>query len=156
MNRTHPVRTTLLVLATAAVAATATAFYQASAQDAPAVRPAVIGTWNATFNHDGQLNPVLVVFHDDGTLMMSGTDADGASLTLGAWRAAQNGDVTFEARVLGAEKGRYVGQIRMHGVVRLNDGRLVGTLGGQGVTPTGKTLFSWEGETLKADRVVAR
>lgn len=147
-----PARLTLSLLTATALGAGMTAAYRASAQTSPA-SPAIVGTWNVTLNDNGQLNPVLLMFHADGTLLMSGVNGDGTSLTLGQWRPAQNGAVAFEARVLGAEKGRYVGQIHLHGTASANGQQLTGNLGGEGVAPGGKVMFAWKGETLKGFRV---
>ncbi|MFC4453925.1 hypothetical protein [Deinococcus sonorensis] len=147
-----PARVALSLLTATALAMGITASVQASARTASAAPP-VVGTWNATFNDHGRLNPVLMLFHADGTLLMSGVNGDGTSLTLGQWRAAQNGAVAFEARILGAEKGRYVGQIHLRGSATPNGNRLIGTLGGEAVEPGGKVLFAWKGEAIKAFRV---
>ncbi|WP_264778391.1 hypothetical protein [Deinococcus aetherius] len=147
-----PARLALTVLVSTVAVLGAAGVYQASAQSS-SLPPAVVGTWNATFNDNGQLNPVLLTFHADRTLLMSGVNGEGSSLTLGGWSASPDGGVAFEARVLGAEKGKYMGLIRLRGNLNVHGAALTGTMGGEAVTPDGKVLFSWKGETIKALRV---
>ena len=150
--RNTSARLTLSLLATAAVAAGATALYQVKA--APTAAPEVVGAWNATFSGEGYSLPSLLVFHTDGTLLMSGVEANGSSITVGSWRALQNGEVALEARVLGAEKGRYLGQVHLHGKMRVRSGQLVGSVGGEAVMPNGQVAFKHSTDTVKAFRIV--